>query len=75
MKDGNSEEGRMTGEEFVELRRRQRIRPAAHELNWGERRRNLWEGRVPALLALACGLAAVWIVGVVILSARMLGWL
>ncbi len=64
----------MTSYEFLERRSGQRARPAVRDLAYERRSVDPWEGHVPALLALACGLAAAWIVVVVILSLRVLGW-
>ena len=64
----------MTSHDFLERRNRQRVRPAARDLASEHRRLDHWEGHVPALLALACGLAAAWIVVVAVLSVRVLGW-
>jgi hypothetical protein len=63
----------MTSDGFVE-RRRTRAGPAVRRLDSETGRRDRWEGQVPALLALACGLAAASIAVVAVLSARVLGW-
>ena len=64
----------MTSQEFLGRRKRQQVRLALRNVEWERRELDPWEGHVPALLALACGLAAAWIVVVAILSARVLGW-
>jgi hypothetical protein len=63
----------MTSREILE-RKRQRTRSVVRDIEWERRELDPWEGHVPALLALACGLAAAWIVVVAILSVRLLGW-
>ena len=64
----------MTSRELVERRNRQRTRSVVRDIEWEHRELDPWEGHVPALLALACGLAAAWIVVVAVLSVRLLGW-
>lgn len=64
----------MTSREFLERRKRERTRSAIRNIEWERRALDPWEGHVPALLALACGLALAWIVVVAILSVRLLGW-
>ena len=64
----------MTSRELLESRKRQQTRLAVRNIEWERRALDPWEGHVRALLALACGLAAAWIVVVAILSVRLLGW-